>query len=103
MLGIGELCTGFWWGNLTERDHFEDVDVEGNTILIWICKKWFRRQGLGRSGSGQGQVADCCECGNEPSGSIKCGEFLDLLKSSWFLTILLRRFNQQNESDSFRH
>jgi len=23
------------------------------------------------------QVASCCECGNEPSGSIKCGEFLD--------------------------
>jgi len=22
-------------------------------------------------------VADACECGNEPSGSIKCGEFLD--------------------------
>jgi hypothetical protein len=21
--------------------------------------------------------AGCCECGNEPSGSIKCGEFLD--------------------------
>jgi hypothetical protein len=21
-------------------------------------------------------VADTCECGNEPSGSIKCGEFL---------------------------
>ena len=28
-------------------------------------------------GSGQGQLADTCECGNEPSGSIKCGEFLD--------------------------
>jgi hypothetical protein len=68
VLGIGELCTGFWWGNLRERDHFEDVDIEGNTILIWICKKWFRRHGLGRSGSGQGQVAGCCECGNEPSG-----------------------------------
>ena len=26
---------------------------------------------------GIGQVADACECGNEPSGSIKCGEFLD--------------------------
>jgi hypothetical protein len=25
----------------------------------------------------QGQVAGSCECGNEPSGSIKCGEFLD--------------------------
>ena len=24
-----------------------------------------------------GQVADACECGNEPSGSIKCGESLD--------------------------
>jgi len=22
-------------------------------------------------------VADACECGNEPSGSVKCGEFLD--------------------------
>ena len=23
------------------------------------------------------QVADACGCGNEPSGSVKCGEFLD--------------------------
>jgi hypothetical protein len=23
------------------------------------------------------QVADACECGNEPSGSVKCREFLD--------------------------
>ena len=23
------------------------------------------------------QVADACEYGNEPSGSMKCGEFLD--------------------------
>ena len=23
------------------------------------------------------QVADACECFNEPSGSVKCGEFLD--------------------------
>jgi hypothetical protein len=23
------------------------------------------------------RVAGCCECGNEPPGSIKCGEFLD--------------------------
>jgi hypothetical protein len=25
----------------------------------------------------QGQVAGSCECGNEPPGAIKCGEFLD--------------------------
>jgi hypothetical protein len=29
------------------------------------------------NGSGQGQVAGSCECGNEPSGSIKCREFLN--------------------------
>jgi hypothetical protein len=35
------------------------------------------RHGLDRSGLGQGQVAGACECGNEHSGSIKSGEFLD--------------------------
>jgi hypothetical protein len=33
----------------------------------------------------QGQVAGTCECGNEHSGSIKCGEFLDWLKTSYLL------------------
>jgi hypothetical protein len=32
--------------------------------------------GLDRSGSGYGQLADTSECGDELSGSIKCGEFL---------------------------
>ena len=32
---------------------------------------------LDRAGSGEGQVAGTCECGNELSGSIKCGQFLD--------------------------
>jgi len=35
------------------------------------------RCGLDSSGSGQGLVGDSCEHGNEPSGSIKGGEFLD--------------------------
>ena len=30
-------------------------------------------------------MADACECGNEPSGSVKCGEFLDKLQTSWLL------------------
>jgi hypothetical protein len=25
----------------------------------------------------RGQMAGSCKCGNEPSGSIKCGEILD--------------------------
>ena len=39
------------------------------------------RYGLDRAGSGYGQVAGTCECGNEASGSIKYGEFLDQLQT----------------------
>jgi len=35
--------------------------------------------GVERAGSGQGQEVGVCERGNEPSGPIKCGEFLALL------------------------
>jgi len=35
------------------------------------------KRGLGCSGSGLGQVVGCCECGYEPSGCLKCGEFRD--------------------------
>ena len=35
------------------------------------------KYGLDRAGSEYGQVAGTYECGNEPSGSIHRGEFLD--------------------------
>ena len=40
---------------------------------------------LDRAGSGQGQVAGTCECGNEPSVSVKCGEFLDQKRNGQLL------------------
>jgi hypothetical protein len=40
---------------------------------------------LDSSGSGQGQVEGSCECNILPPGSIKCGEFLDLLRNSQIL------------------
>jgi hypothetical protein len=47
--------------------------VVGRIILNWISKKWNRKAWTGllwlRIGTGGG----ACECGNEPSGSIKCG------------------------------
>jgi hypothetical protein len=62
-----------WWGDLRERDQWGDPDVDGRIILRWIFRKW----GLDGVGSEYGQVAGNCEYGNEPSGSIICGEFLD--------------------------
>ena len=35
------MCTGFFWGNLRERDHLEDSGVDGRVILKWIFKKWY--------------------------------------------------------------
>jgi hypothetical protein len=29
MWGRGEAYTGFWWGNLRERDHLEDPGLDG--------------------------------------------------------------------------
>jgi len=31
--GRRELYTGFWWGNLMERDHLEDPRVDRRVIL----------------------------------------------------------------------
>jgi len=36
----GEACTGFWWGNMRERDRLEDPGLDGEKILRWIFRKW---------------------------------------------------------------
>jgi hypothetical protein len=34
------MCTGFWWGNLRERNHLGNPGVDGRIILRWIFRKW---------------------------------------------------------------
>jgi hypothetical protein len=50
--GRGEAYTGFWWGNLKERDHWRDPGVDGRIILrrifrildvgVWTGSSWLR-------------------------------------------------------------
>ena len=48
------------WGNLRERDHWGDQDVDGGIILRWICRKWEGVVGTGwswlRIGTGGGHL-----------------------------------------------
>ena len=72
----------FCWGNLRERDHLGEPGIDERIILRWFFRKWdVGCYGLIRAGSDQGQVTSTCESSNEPSGSIKFGEFLDQLKT----------------------
>jgi len=38
-MGRGEVRTGFWRGNLRERDNLEDPGIDGRIILRWIFRK----------------------------------------------------------------
>ena len=50
--GRRKVRTGFWWGDLRERDHLKVLGADGRTILKLILKKrdseawtrliWFR-------------------------------------------------------------
>jgi len=39
-MGRAAVHTGFWWGNLRERDHLEDPSLDGWIILRWIFREW---------------------------------------------------------------
>jgi hypothetical protein len=63
---------------LKGKDHSEDLDTDGR-ILKWILEKWGVRYELVASGSEQGPVMGPAGHSDEPSGTIKSGEFLDYL------------------------
>jgi hypothetical protein len=56
--GRGEVWTGFWWGNLRERDHWGDPDIDGRIILRLIFRNWVVGTGWSwlRIGTGDGRL-----------------------------------------------
>jgi hypothetical protein len=72
-----EAFTGFWLESLREKDHLGDPGVDGRIILRWICRKWCVGAWTGSNWFRRGTVEGTCKCSNDPSGSVKCGEFLD--------------------------
>jgi hypothetical protein len=59
-----------WWGNLRERVHLEDPIIDERIILKWVFKKWDGAW-TGSVWIRAGELEGSCECGNEPSVSIK--------------------------------
>ena len=70
-------CIGSLLGKPEGRNHSGDLGVDGWIILGWISRWWdvgiWTVLGWPRIETGGGH----CECGNESSGSLKCGEFRD--------------------------
>ena len=48
----------------------------GDNIKLYLHEVG-RGHGLDSSGSGKEEVSGSCRCGNEPTGSMKCVEFVD--------------------------
>jgi hypothetical protein len=58
--GRRQACTGFWWRNLRETDHWGDPGVDRRMILRRIFRRWDVEvwTGLGwlRIGTGGGKL-----------------------------------------------
>jgi hypothetical protein len=71
LLWRGELPVEFWYVNLKERGHLENLGIERRIVSKWVFNKW------DADWIELTQDRDRCKWGNELSGSTKCRELLD--------------------------
>ena len=64
------MHTGFL-ENVKDSEHLEELGIDGRIILEWILKKLDGNVWNGFIGLRIGTNGRMCECGNEPSCSIK--------------------------------
>jgi hypothetical protein len=67
--------------NVEEGDRLKDVGVDGRIILKWIMKKSNGGMDWIDLVQSRDRWRGSCECGDEPSGSTKYGEFFEQLKT----------------------
>ena len=73
------MCTVSCWKNLQEKRHLNGLCVDERIILKCLCTKRVRGRVMDMSGSVNGQLAGCCEYGDELLVSKKGGEFCDYI------------------------
>ena len=75
-MGEERCIQGFGVGNRRESDHLEDPGVDERIILRWVFRKWDEGVDWIDLAQDRDRWRALANGGNEPSGSIKCGEFL---------------------------
>jgi len=58
-----EIHARFWWGNLKEREKFQDLHIGGRKILQGSYRSWRGGYGLDSLGLGLEEVTGLCETG----------------------------------------
>ena len=69
-----EVHTEFWWRNLKKGDHLEELSIQKRIIFKWLLNRLYLRWWIG-----------FCECGIEPSLTVKWGEFLNWVRKCLIL------------------
>ena len=75
----------FWWGNVRERDHWGDTGVDGRIILNVSLRSGMRGVDLINLAQERDRWWALVNAILNLGGSIKCGEFLDYLKTGYLL------------------